>query len=445
MTMFTPAIARVKREYEKLLPESAIAQALELCGYRGRKRILTPAQSVYLLLLQLLHQTALSGLRHVAAIEATASAICQARARLPLQLMILLVERAAATLTQAGPATAALFCGLEVLLLDASSAQSQDTPELAGQYGKPKNQHGVIGGYPSLKLLCLMNYATGMITRLIDLPRDRQEHRVLGRILGHLTPGRVLLADRGLVSFAFLAQILVGGGQACLRLPARQIAGSSAMRKVVRVLGRRRDLVDELVCWKKSPRACQSLTRRDYAALPAELLLRQIRFRLTQPGFRPDLITVITTLADPAKYPAEEIAQLYLRRWQIEVYFRDLKRSQGLLRLRARTLAGAKKELLGHVLLYNLVRGVMRDAAQRQNVAPDRLSFRDALRHLRHAADAPGEAPVPVKLLVNPRRRRKSQPRRVKYINLRYPNLQKPRASYQTQLNAVPRFRGSLT
>jgi hypothetical protein len=437
MTMFNSALARVKREYESLLPESTIAECLQLCGFQGRRRILTPVQSVYLLLLQLLHHTALTGLRHVSGIKATASAICQARSKLPLRFLHLLVDRATAELVRRSKTpAAALFCGLEVLLVDGFSAQSQDIPELATRYRKPRNQHGTSRGYPTLKLVCLVHYATGLITRLIDLPGDRQEHMVLGRLLEHLTPGRILVGDRGMASFAFLARLIQQGAHACLRLSANHWAKEAAggSRRIVQTLAHRHHLLDQLVCWRKSSRPCRSLSQHAYAALPGELTLRQICYRLTRAGFRPTRITVITTLLDPTEYPAEQIAELYLQRWQIEVYFRDLKHSQGLWRLRAKSLAGARKELLGHVLVYNLVRGVMREAAERQGVTPDRLSFRDALRQLRHAT-AEDELRY---LLVNPRRRRLAQPRRIKYVNFRYPTLRKPRAVYQKQLNKFP-------
>jgi len=444
MTMFQPALARVKREYDTLLPESTIDECLQSCGIHGRKRILTPAQSVYLLLLQLLHNLALTGLRHVSAIPATASAICQARGKLPLRFMHLLVDRVAAALLGPGQTpAAALFCGLEVLLVDGVSAQTQDTPELAGHYKKPQNQHGTTRGYPAVKLVCLVHYATGLITRVIDLPGHRQEHMVLGRLLEQLTPGRVLVGDRGLVSFAFLARILAGGAQACLRLSAQYLATDLAggSRRIVKTLARRHDLSDHLVCWRKPLQACRSLSQRAYAALPGEIRLRQVCYRLTQPGFRPTRITVITTLLDAQQYPAEKIAALYLQRWQIEVYFRDLKGSQGLGRLRAKTLAGARREILGHVLVYNLVRGVMRQAAERQGVPPDRISFRDALRYLRYAA----AEDAPPALLVNPRRRRRAEPRRVKSVNFRYPTLRKSREAYRQQLNAMPKNTGPLT
>lgn len=163
--------------------------------------------------------------------------------------------------------------------------------------------------------------------------------------------------------------------------------------------------------------------------MPACLTLRQVTYRLTRRGYRSKKITIITTLLDPVTYPAVDLAELYRKRWQIEVYFRDLKCTQGFDRLRAHSETGVRRELLGHVLLYNLVRAVMREAAARQQVAAERLSFIDALRHLRHAAEHQ-ELPV---LLGNPQRNRPYEPRRIKTRQYKFKSLSKPRAWYKTK------------
>ena len=60
--------------------------------------------------------------------------------------------------------------------------------------------------------------------------------------------------------------------------------------------------------------------------LPEDLTLRQIRVVVDQPGFRTKELYIVTTLLDPVKYPSEEIASLYLKRWDVELFFRDIKR-----------------------------------------------------------------------------------------------------------------------
>ena len=119
------------------------------------------------------------------------------------------------------------------------------------------------------------------------------------------------------------------------------------------------------------------------------LTLRQISFRVYRKGFRVQWAWIITTLLDPEKYPAQELIELYSQRWQVEVYFRDLKKTLGIGMISARTATGVRKEILAFVLLYNLVRRVMQQAAIAQGVSADRVSFIDALRWLLWSA--PGQ------------------------------------------------------
>jgi hypothetical protein len=146
-------------------------------------------------------------------------------------------------------------------------------------------------------------------------------------------------------------------------------------------------------------------------------------------------VRVITTLLDPVKYPAVEIAELYGRRWQIEVCFRDLKQTLGLRQVAARSLAGVRKEVACFVLLYNLVRHVMLWAATRQGVCADRISFTDALTWLLWSK--PGDELA--KLTVNPRRCRATQPRRLKRGRKKYPPLNTDRR-YLTRPAATVRI-----
>jgi hypothetical protein len=82
-----------------------------------------------------------------------------------------------------------------------------------------------------------------------------------------------------------------------------------------------------------------------------------------------------------------------------------------------------RKQVLAFVLLYNLVRQIMIQAARQQGVDPERISFIDAVRWLLWST--PGEA-LP-ELVINPKRQRATQPRMIKRGRHRYPQLNGPR------------------
>jgi len=155
-----------------------------------------------------------------------------------------------------------------------------------------------------------------------------------------------------------------------------------------------------------------------FATLPETLLVRELRFLTPQRGHRTKVITLVTTLLDPDAYPAAELAELYLSRWQIEVNFRHLKTTMGMEVLHCQTVADVLKELYMFALAYNLVRLVMLEAARKQHVPLDRISFVDALRWLRDAG--PDTALTP--LVTNPSRPDRLEPRVLKRRMKEYPS-----------------------
>ena len=217
MATIHSALATVKSQYSKLVPESMICRACVDVGHHWRRRKLDPAMTVHLLLLQLLARVALISLDQVAHVGVSAVAICRARMRLPLLVWMRLAELVG--LACAGDDDTQGYCGHKTYLLDGTTFTTPDTPELAGKYGKASNQKKTKPGFPIPKLLALMNLASGAIPRVIDLPHARGEQTVLARMLRMLSPGDLLLGDRGLVSFAHVALMMRAGIHCLIRLP----------------------------------------------------------------------------------------------------------------------------------------------------------------------------------------------------------------------------------
>jgi hypothetical protein len=81
-----------------------------------------------------------------------------------------------------------------------------------------------------------------------------------------------------------------------------------------------------------------------------------------------------TTILDPAEMSAAEIGGLYLRRWDVELFIDDLKTSLGMDILRTRRPHMIYRELLMHVIVYNLLRALILQADD-----PRRVSFKGSL------------------------------------------------------------------
>ena len=94
---------------------------------------------------------------------------------------------------------------------------------------------------------------------------------------------------------------------------------------------------------------------------------------------------MLTTILDPQRAPAAELAALYHERWEIEVALAELKTQLRGARvvLRSKTPELVRQEVWGLLLAHFAVRGLMHEAALQANEDPDRLSFSHAVRVIR--------------------------------------------------------------
>jgi hypothetical protein len=172
------------------------------------------------------------------------------------------------------------------------------------------------------------------------------------------------------------------------------------------------------------------MTPAQHAALPPHVVVRELRYRVRIAGFRAQQVTLATTVWDPQRYPANAVAELYRQRWQVETNLKYLKQTLGLAVLKGETPDGVEKEILIFALVYNLVQSAMAAAAARQGVPRERISFLDALRHLRW----PPAATAPPDLWVNPLRPNRYEPRVRKRRPPGYSLMTQPRAKLRQAL-----------
>ena len=166
------------------------------------------------------------------------------------------------------------------------------------------------------------------------------------------------------------------------------------------------------------------MSEERFKALPESIVVRELLYRITAPGFRTREVTLVTTLIDAQVYTADALAKLYGTRWRVEENLKSLKQTMKMDVLKCKTVDGVLKELTVYAMAYNLVRVAMGQAAVRQGVEPDRVSFIDALRWLTGAEEGE-EMP---ELVINPSRPGRYEPRVKKRRPKRYHLMRKPRA-----------------
>jgi IS4 transposase len=441
----TTVLARLKTDWAAQLQPDAILAVCREAGYTSwRDRVLTPVTTIQLFLLQILHSnTACSHLPHLSGLRFSASAYCQARAKLPLHFFALLLERFGSAV-QSSALDDGRWHGHRTFFVDGSGCSMPDTPALQDAFGQSTEQRPGCG-FPMAHLLGLFHAGTGVLLKLVVAPLLTHDLAHVQAVHPSLQAGDVLVADRGLCSYAHLALLAQAGLHAVLRVGARQIVDFTPGRPFVKPSVRRTPAVkgiprsrwlkalgvqDQLVMWLK-PTTCPSwLTRESLAALPDSLVLREVQYRIDRPGFRTRQITLVTTLLDADIYRVADLAELYRRRWQVETALSHLKTTMQMEVLHCKTVPGVLKELTVFAIVYNLVRLVMCQSATLQHLSIERISFIDALRWLRALGT---EVPLGA-LIVNPIRPHRMEPRVKKRWPKPFPLMITPRQALRQQL-----------
>jgi hypothetical protein len=441
MALSIPQVLRqFKANVGAAIAAETITKVCRYLGHKSRERVLDPVTTVHVFLLQILHgNTACSALSRLAGVPFTATGYCLARARLPLAVFEELLQHVCDALFPEVQETGR-WRGHRTWHVDGSSFSMPDTPELQARFGQPSVQAKGCG-FPVAHMLSLFHAGTGLLLRVIASPLRTHDMRHAALLHPELAEGDILLADRGFASYAHLALLFMRKMHALFRCHQRQIVDfavnrqHTSQRKSRKGLPRSRYIRrlghwDQLVEYTKPTTKPKWMDDDRWASLPATLVVRELRYLTPQRGYRTRVITLVTTLLDPEAYPASELAELYLTRWQIEVNFRHLKTTMGMEVLHCKHVDGVLKELYMFAIAYNLVRLVMLEASRRQNVPLDRISFIDALRWLRDAqADT-----LLTELLVNPARPNRVEPRVLKRRMKEYTLMTKPRRELRKAL-----------
>jgi len=330
---------------------------------------------------------------------------------------------------------AELWYGLQPKLIDGTTVSAPDTPKSQRAYPQSRTQKPGCG-FPMIRLVGVFSLATGVLLGYANGNKRQHELRLLWKLLDGFKPGDLAVADRGFCSYVLLALLPLRGVAALFRLHQRRPTG---VRQ-----GQRLGKNDRLFTWLKPLQKPRWLPQSWWKKIPSPLTVRVIRFKLSSPGYRPESVTLVTTLLDARKYSARDIAQLYARRWKIELWFRDIRTSLGMDVLRCKSPQMLHKELEMFFIAYNLIRCRIVQAGAINDVALDRKSFKGTVDAVRQFSLAIAQARSKHKqqhLIIElleviardevPDRPDRSEPRAVKRRPKAFPLLNKPRDHYK--------------
>lgn len=372
--------------FRELLSCELVSEALAAVGVRFRQRVFDPVITLWGFLSQVLSadgscQEAVDRInaQRVAeglpAASSDTSSYCEARRRLPEAVVADLARRTGRELDEQAEA-AWRWHGRRVRLVDGTTVSLPDTPANQRAFPQPSSQKPGLG-FPQARLLVVMSLAVGTVLEAVLARCEGKrtgENSLFRGILDCFAPGDLVVADRNFDAYRDIATLQARGVDVLFRMnPTRQCDFRRG-----RKLGRH----DHLVVWHRPQFDRQRFDRAAYEALPETLVMRELRYRVKQRGFRTQEIRLVTTLLDAEAFPQAELAALYRQRWHCELDLRSLKPVLGLGRLRCKTPQMVRKELWTHLLGYNLVRQQMARAARLHHCSPRRLSFKGAVQAL---------------------------------------------------------------
>jgi hypothetical protein len=309
--------------FADLLPAAQVHRALAQEQVSFAERLFTPLVTLWVFLSQILDPDgscraavarflAWRTARRLPPCSADPSAYCKARGRLPEGLLSRLTRDTGRRIQDEAPASWR-WEGRPVKVVDGSTVSMPDTKENQAAYPQnPAQKPGL--GFPLARLVVLFSLAVGTV---LDAALGRYQGKQTGETaLFHtlddsLHEGDILLADRYYGSYWELALLRRRGADLVTRLHQRRRADFRRGRR----LGRE----DHVVRWDK-PQRPGWMDQTTYAALPAQLEVREVRVRVRQPGFRARVFVAVTTLLDGAAFPRSDLAVLYRMRWLAEMY-----------------------------------------------------------------------------------------------------------------------------
>ena len=428
--------------FAQLLEEEGITQILQQLQPAGRRRVYPPEVTLAAFLGQAISEdgSCQQAVHRVnshrcaqglppASVETTS--YCEARQRLPEELFLQLLQRSAKMVEQRQPASW-LWKERRVVLVDGCVSRAADTPENQEAYPQPSTQAAGVG-FPQVRQLVAISLSSAMVLDVqIGPTRGKRsgELNLFRRMLPAFRRGDVVVADANFDSFPDIATLKQRGVDF-----VAAIAGS----RTSAFAGKCHCVEEKRVRMKRHHFDKARITRDKWESLPKYIHVRMIRYRTDT---RCEEITIVTTLLDRARYPAEAIAQLYGMRWNCELDIRSIKSVMGMDELRCKTPEMLRREIYNYLLAYNLVRAAISDAARVTDQQPRRLSFKNALQSIVEYASLTHPSPRATATLlwsiannqVGKRPGRK-EPRKIKHRKCKYEKMTRPRSEEKAALN----------
>jgi hypothetical protein len=299
------------------------------------------------------------------------SSLCEARQRLgvePVRRVFELVVKPLATPETPG----AFYRGLRLMGIDGTVLDVPDTPANEACFGRSSGGRGD-SAFPQLRKVSLVELGTHVEVAMAVGGYHDSEQTLAQQLWDHVPSDALLLEDRGFFSYTHWKTLDARGVKLLARLKSNLI------------LKPMQHLPDGSYLAKIYPSPYAREMDRD------GIVIRVIEYTLDDPERtgHGEVHRLAINLLDHIQFPALELACLYHERWEEELVYDEQKTHQDPRRpskpahLRSQTPEGVEQELYALSLGHFLVRALMLEAARREELDVDALSFTGCLQILR--------------------------------------------------------------
>jgi hypothetical protein len=270
----------------------------------------------------------------------------------------------------------AWYRGWRLVSLDGSTLDVADEKSNNEVFGRPGASRGE-SAYPQIRFVSLAEIGTHVLFGTQMAGYTTSEVALSRTVLPHLEKGMLCLADRNFFGFPLWRQAEATGADLLWRVKKN-------MRLVCETRLRDGSYLSRIFA-----------SERDWRHKTNGVTVRVIDYRLDGVIDAEPVYRLVTTILDPDKAPATELAALYHERWEIETAFDELKTHLRGARivLRSKTPDLVRQEFYGLLMAHFAVRGLMHDAALKADEDPDQLSFLHAIRIVRRKLHVYGAIP----------------------------------------------------
>ena len=301
------------------------------------------------------------------------SSYCQARMRIPDGFLRKILARIQ-DMQRRAMRSEDRWNGLVLKAFDGTSVKLMDTQENQDVYPQPSSQKEGCG-FPVMGIVGLLNMSNGSWEGFTTGTWKRHDARAAQRLLGLVEEGDLILADRAFCSYELFTRIKARGAECLMRLH------QARHRKLDWRRGKKVSPFERLITWRKPVKQSKTseLSAEEWDALPEKITVRYIKMGYEDRAGEKQMMVVVSTLLDPQEHDAMELIDLYARRWEIEVKFRDVKTTLGMEEFAVKSPAMAHKTLLMMMISYNLLRSLMQRSAVLADKPLVEMSFKGAL------------------------------------------------------------------